>query len=810
MRIERIKSSNLTSLGDVDWTFLGGSVVLFSEDKSRQTILGDLLLDLFYDLLPPLALKDHNSQGLGEVWITEKSTHFHISRETSQQGNELEFLSTLKIEDETGQQVSLPETMTAGEYLFGVKLGAFRQGAIVEWPEGIESKNLFRLVRNLRQGGEEGLSLSKVRACMAGAQKRVKEQTESMILVKAEYDALRREWEEAHRQQEEERLLLIEIRNLKEKEIILAEKITIDDKLQERLALLAQNPDYRKLRHLQGELTQLEERYRGLELNLTLLTSESHVDWAVIEGLREECLEWAHLQDQVERLVTKVQMKEQPFNELRNLLQMSSYQGISIDDVQRMQRVEAERYAAQEKLDKISDSKSEIEKKRKIYKREIALLQNLTDMAEVMDDDEKKIAQRERRLAQWQNSKIGSYIDRILRDRFAGTGIGEKLSIRLRHYYQNYHVLNYIEFMSRLRQYRDQRQLVEGLKMGLERLQDKVNREENLRASVHSRTETLKKAFTAANADGFPAWLNGWEDHQQKKRQLALWGEELRLVLEEQQIEENKMATSAQQLREKLGNWEILATDRDEVFNAVLKVASQLRAKDMAEREVAELSQRYYDLLGDRDLEYLAKSLEPLADLERENRLSKEERLGELTTRQQERVEIRSQLATAEQRLHDRPKFLALSELEKKIEKVKRQWLAYEDLKRALEDVRALLETSWQEWQTKYGKVLNEEKQWIISRISSSPGKGSMVRNEAEVRKNYFAFRMAIAQLAIDGNIELPMLFSVGKINVRQSLWDDVAGYLRKLSLSRQVIFATSDAELFEKLATMGWQRIVI
>ena len=124
--------------------------------------------------------------------------------------------------------MSLPETMTLGEYLFLVTASDFSSGSVfVAWPESKENNNYLRRVRNLRQGGDEGLSLKKVRASIAGAQKRVKEQTESMMLVKAEYDALRHEWEEAHRQQEEERLLLIEIRNLQEKERILVEKISL-------------------------------------------------------------------------------------------------------------------------------------------------------------------------------------------------------------------------------------------------------------------------------------------------------------------------------------------------------------------------------------------------------------------------------------------------------------------------------------------------------------------------------------------------------------------------------------------------------
>ena len=179
-----------------------------------------------------------------------------------------------------------------------------------------------------------------------------------------------------------------------------------------------------------------------------------------------------------------------------------------------------------------------------------------------------------------------------------------------------------------------------------------------------------------------------------------------------------------------------------------------------------------------------------------------------MAARQKERVEIRRQLETAGQHLLNSPKFLALSDLEKKIETVKRQWTAYEDLQLALHDALALLETSWVEWQTKYGKVLNDEKQWIFSRISSSASQEKMGRNVAEVKKNYFAYRMASAQLALQDNTELPLLFSVGEMSEELSFWEEVTEYLRKLSLSRQVILCISDAKLFQKLAATGWQKL--
>ncbi|MHB8124977.1 MAG: AAA family ATPase [Desulfitobacteriaceae bacterium] len=810
MRIERIRSINLTGLGNVDWSFPAGPVLFFSEDRNQLRMLSNLLLEIFYDLKTPLVQKAQSRKGLVEVWMTGNKVSFHVSRQFIQKDEESERNSNLVIEDETGQIVSLPEKMTLGEYLFRVKLWAFRQGGIVEWPERKDKDNFFLRVRNMRQGGDEGLSLIKVRASMVGAHKKMEEQMENMVLVKAEDDALRREWQAAHRRQEEDRLFQIEIKNLQEKEKILDEKIISAAKIQERLALLRENPDYRELRQLQGELTWLEEQCQKSESNLTTLTRESQVDWTMIEGLREECMEWACLQEQVECLVAEANKRAQKIFEAQNFLQMSGYQGLPKDEDQHLRQVEVERYGAQEKLDKLTSIKNEIEKKQIILTEEIVRLQDFAVLAGVTDADEIKIVQREKHLEQWQSSKICGFLDRVLQKQFGRTRIGERLSFRLAQYYQNYHVSNYKEFASKLKEFRDQRQLVETLQKELERLQEKVRREEKLRRIVHTRNEIIKQAFTAAKVTDFSAWLNGWEDYQRKKHQLDIWLDEQKHELEQQQMEEKKLVECAEQLRAKLGNWGTSATDRDEVLAVVMKVARQLWVKDEAEREAAVFTQKFYALLGDRNMEQLAKSLEPLADLERETRLSDQERLEILIVWHKERVEIRRQLAAAELRLQHRQQFPALSVLEKKIETVKRRWMVYEDLQHALDDAQALLETSWKEWQTKYGKALEDEAQWIFSQISSSSPQEKIKKDEVEAKRNYFAYRMAIVQLALRNNTETPLFFSVGAMNEEQGFWEEVLGYLSKLSLSRQVVFSSTDFKLRQILVAAGWQSLVV
>jgi len=814
MRIERIRSTNLTGLGDVDLIFPVGPALLCFEDRSRQKKLGDLLLELFYNSKNPLAAKSQSCNGIVEVWMVGQNTRFHIQRQFVQRSNGLEQSPDLVIKDETGRQISFPETMTLGEFLFRVKQEAFRLGGVLEWPRSGENDTFFRRSRNMRQGGDEGFSLAKVRASLAGAQKRVEEQTESMALVKAEYDALRHEWEEAHRQQERERLLLIEIKNLQEKEKVLSERINQAEKMQERLTVLRQNTDYRELRQLQGELTRLEELCQELESNLTALTRESQVDWAMIESLREECLEWAGFQEQVNLIASDSQILAREIYETQNSLQTSGYQGMSENEVQALRRAEEERRAAQEELEPELENlvvlKSELEKIQIVRTNEITKLQALSGMAGVTEAAETRIARRERLLALWRNSQIGSFLDQTLREKLSVTSISDRLSLRLTKYYQNYNVSNFKEFTCQLEDFRVLRQQVERLQMELELLQEKVRWEEKLRKIVNSCNTMLKRAFRTAKVADFPAWLNGWEDHQQKKIQIDLWQDELRLKLEQQTREEKKMATSTERLREKLGIWENITSDRDEVLAEVMNIARQLRTKDEAEREAAVFSEKFNDMLGDRNIEQLAKILEPLADLERETRLSGEDSLAELTARQNERVETRQQLEVAEQSLLCTRKFPALSVLEKKIEAVKRQWIAFEVLHGALDGAQALLENSWQEWKTKYGKDLKLEKQWILSQMSTSSVKGTLGINGTERKKDYFANRMAIAQLAIRDNSEVPLLFSVGEENEGQSFWEEVLGYLRKLSLSRQVVFTTADAKLWQKLVADGWSRLLI
>lgn len=792
MRIERIRSDNLTGLGDVDWIFPDGPVLFFAQGKSRQSLLNSLLLEMLYNVKTVSPSEARNGQGLVEFWLAGESFRWHVSRQVCRQDGGGERTPQPLIRDETGQAVSLPERTVPGEYLFHAGVQAFRQGGLVEWPDSNKGNTIAMVARNLRQAGEEGLSAAKVRASFSGALKRVEEQ-EKRLQLQAEYASLRGEWEATHRRLEEERRVLIESKNLEEKAKILAGNLAAAEKMQERLALLAQNPDYRELRRLQGEMIRLEEERLALESSLPELRSEAQVDGAVLENLREECLEWARCQAEEERLAGEIQRREQRIKEAQNFLEESGYQGMTEDGAQRVRRTEEERLAAQAELDDLAGVQSEIDSLEGMLTEETIRLEGFADVARVTDREEIEIVRRETRLAQWQNSRTGTWVDRILEEQFDWKSIRRRLSDSLMQRYPNYRVANYKEFRRRLREFRDQKQKVERLARTRERLREKVGREEELRQVMHSRTEILREAFASAKAVDLQSWLKGWEIYRQKKEQLDNWLHELRFALDRQQSVAKELATCAAQLRGKLENWGTTATDREEALAAILRVAVKLRAKDEVEKEFVGLRERFQALLGERNMEHLAEGLEPLADLERETHLAEEERAARLAAWQQELAETRKQLARIRQRPRSGQGMSSLAILEQKMEDAKRRWLAMEGLCRALVDARALWETCWQEWQTNYGQTLEEEARKISSRTSAG---------------NYFAYRMALAQLALGENTEVPLLFSAGGMKEGQGFWEEVAEYLQKLSRARQVILSVSDAGLWQVLArTGGWQK---
>ena len=809
MIIKRIICVNLTGFGNVQWTFPEGPVILFM-DRSIQKKLNHLIVKLFYDLkMNPQSSEATGLEGTVEVWVVRDNMHYYIRKEFFKQEMGQEPSSTLEIKDQDGRILSLPDSMVLGEYLFSSKLDAFRQSGIIEWPESNDRDYFLERVRNLRQGGDEDFSLGSVRASLAGAQKKVRDQKESMEQVKAEYDSLRSEWEAAHRLLDEERLFQIEIKNLKEKNRIITEKIERSVKIQERLTLLERNPDYRELYHLQGVLSRLEEQLCGIVVNLKSLTSDSQVDLTLIDSLREECLEWAFLQKQVEKQVSEVASQLKIIEELQEFLQLSQYYGMAKGEDERLILTEEENVKAQDELKQINNAKEDYNQLQNRYLIERAQLQDLEIMAGVTEAEEIKLAQRENYLKKLRNSKIGAGVDRIFTKRLGQRSIFESLSTRLLHYYRNYQTDNYQEFVTKLQKYREQRVLIKKMYSEIELLQEKLRVEDKLQKIVSSRQEILNKAFSAVNVPDLPAWLQGWHDYQRKNYELTQQQEELHQKQVQLSITEQTLAACVEQLHDKLKSWGKTTTEREDVLAIVLKVAQQLRAREEVEKESSEFLQKFQELLGGRDFEKLVKALEPMEELEDEIRFSDEERQGKLSALHNEQAEINQLLKTAETSLKSIKRLPSIAILEKKIESVKQQWTAYQNLYDALNDVQTLWESCCQEWQDKHGIILNQEMQWIHNRISVSESKVTSRNDLLDAKRDYFSYRIALGQLALRNNTEeVPLFFLGGELHEEEvdSFWKSIIEFLHKLSISRQVIFCIATPTFPEKLLGKGWQ----
>lgn len=231
MKIERINGLHLKGLGNIKWTFPAGPVFLLFKEESQQKVLAELLWELFckqktLDTVHPLG-----SSSVFEMWVSRENHRFHIRQEYQLCDNDLLPTSDFIKDEITGENVSLADSMSLGEYIFGVNLQVVQQGVTIDWSEISDVNQLYQRIENICQSGDEKLSPQKVKASLIGAQNKVLEQKGKIALVKAEYDELRKDWENSHRQQEEERLLLIELKEFEENDAIIAEKITAAHKI---------------------------------------------------------------------------------------------------------------------------------------------------------------------------------------------------------------------------------------------------------------------------------------------------------------------------------------------------------------------------------------------------------------------------------------------------------------------------------------------------------------------------------------------------------------------------------------------------
>lgn len=568
--------------------------------------------------------------------------------------------------------------------------------ATVHSPEGQRHWELVQKigVTALGQGvnGERQRTSDLARNSLARAKKRVYEQAESMEQLKADYNALRREWETAYRSQEELRLLQIEIKNLNVKENHVAEKIASIIKIQERLSLLHQNPDYRELRRIQGELPRLEELSRKTKAELSAYTRNTQVDWNMIEGLREEYLDWVLLQEEINNLVEDIQQCTQTIYKMENDLQLSGYQELPENEDYRLLQLYDEWNAAQNELEKLTPLLDEIINTEELLNQETA---NIKDMgiARLTPADERRISQTVQFKKKWLNYRISGFIDRSLKNQLDWSSIEDKLASRLARYFQKYQVADYEELQRQQQTFQKQQQIVRSLQSKLVGLRKEFERKRDIRRIAHSHNLALQTALSKVYASDFTEWLNGWENYHRTKDQLAEMHDELQKKTEQQHDKKEKLIKYVNQLREKVKNWASPASNIDEVLNGVILASSKLRAKEEAEKEFITLKQDYSAQLGKRDMNELVKALEPLADLEREECLSDEERQTELLACHQELARIKLQLSNSAETI-ERSQFTlgGIQDLEKKINTVKLQWQTYDELQRALDTTQELLD----------------------------------------------------------------------------------------------------------------------
>jgi exonuclease SbcC len=754
MRIDKIGFQGHPLLGNAEWFFPGDFAVLYLEDPGLGKALCQLLQEYYDDRVSLAPADKQKSQGLAEILLS-------------------------------GEQTGLDMTFEA-----------IRQSGFMVWPDA-NKHELYRRVSNLQQVGNEELSLARVRDALARAKERVEEQADGMAQVKAEYDALRRDWEEANHRQEEQRFLQIKIKNLQAEQHLLTEKIAEMEKVQQRLSILRENSDYRELRRLQGELARLEELRRDTGIRFTAVVQDKQVDWDMIEGLREECYAWALIQKEAEQGEALITRQTRAIHALQDSLTSSGYRQMPENEEQYLRSAEEELRAAQKELEGfagLADTAKELERS---LLEEKAKLKKYVLIAGVTDKDRRSLDRSYIRLKKWQDSVLGRMIDRRVIRRFGTVSIEDRLASRLTKLLQKYQAPDYQEFMQQIEAYQNQKQAVNQLQTDYNVVRKEAAREEELLRIILSRGQQLQQAFKMVNAADFSSWKNGWDEYRQKTIQIAGMLEALKVQTGQQKETEQKLQEYASQLREKLQNRISSDADIDEVLEAVLLIARELRIKEETEKEYDMLKKQYDITLNKRNLDHLSRTLEPLAELEREECLPEKERLAGLAASRQALSEKNNQLLKARKDLQDSQAVKMDPALEKKLGNVKQQWQAYQELQHTLDDTTELLEASLQKWQAENGILLKIKAQRFLSRTFSLTLSDKKEIMMAKAYPYYFAYRLALAEAALEeSSTEIPLFFLSGIMNGTEEFWKKALACLQELSRFRQVIFCTADAGL--------------
>ncbi len=754
MRIDKIGLQGHPLLGDTEWSLPGDFTVLYLEEPELAKALYQLLQEYYDDRVSAVPSDKRKRQGLAEILLSGEQTGLNMTFE------------------------------------------AIRQGGFIGWPD-TNKHGLYRRVSNLQQVGNEELSLERVHDALARAKERVEEQADGMAQVKAEYDALRRDWEEASHRQEEQRFLQIEIKNLQAEQHLMTEKIAEMEKIQQRLVILRENLDYRELRRLQGELASLEELRRDTGIRLAAVVQDKQVDWNMIEGLREECYAWALIQKEAEQGEALITQQTQAINELQDSLRSSGYRQLPENEEQHLRSAEEELRAAQKELESFAGLADTVKELEGSLYEEKAKLKKYALIAGMTDKDQRSLARSYTRLKKWQDSVLGRMIDRRVIRRSGAVSIEDRLASRLTKLLQKYQAADYQEFIRQIEAYQNQRQATDRIQTDYNLIRKRVKREKELHRIILSRSQRLQKAFEIVKASDFPSWKSGWDEYRQKNSHSAEMLQTRQAQTGQQQETEQKLQEYASQLREKLQNRISSDADIDEVLEAVLLIARELRIKEETEKEYDLLKKQYDIALNKRNLDQLSRTLEPLAELEREACLPEKERLAALAASRQALSEKNSRLQKIRKDLQDSQAVKIDHDLEKKLGSVKQQWQTYQELQHTLDDTAELLEASLQKWQAENGIVLKIKAQRFLRRAFSLNLSDKKEMMMAEAYSYYFAYRLALAEAALeDSSTEIPLFFLAGSMNGTERFWKKALAYLQELSHLRQVIFCTADARL--------------
>jgi len=761
-------------------------------EQSSDKILSEFF---FSPALAPTA-NELKAKTAFTIQLSKENSIYRLSREVVYRDTQPKWLSEPRLEDQEGNPVLLPEKITPSEYLLETDPGNFRPDGLMLWRE---EKNIsyYRRLSNLRQTGSENLSPSKVRASLVGAMAKIMEQAGDIAALKAEYDSLKQDWEKLNQRLEQERLLQIEQKNKEISRNILIEKISALEKIEQRLNVLQKNPDYRQLREMQAELARLEEVCRKADSALAA-TQYSQADWAMVENLREECAQWARLENQSELLKKEISRLTHDAEKLCNSLSLSGYASLADNVEEKARQAEEALAAARTELLTFSALRQQILDTEADLAKAKEALQKFALFARADETEESRFIQAVQRLDKWQNSKIGVFLDRGLKSRLGLNTVKEKLAARVSAYCQKFGVRDYAEFMRLREEFLARQKVAEDLELSLSRLRKEARREQELQRIIKSHSDMLKGLYSRVGVACFSDWLDGWQEYRKNKNRLAQIEETLQQKTESAQEKAQQLAACAAQLREKLQDSLTADADLEQALEAVTQIARQLRIKDEAEKSLAELSQVYEKKLDKRDMQALASVLEPLADLEREALIPREERLANLEASRQELAAINQALAkpSPERKIHSQ-----MARLEKQMETLKQQWQSYNNLKLALADTMQLLDISLEDWQVNFKPELEDSAGQILNRLFSLQLTDKKECLLAEAKRYYFAYRLALSQLAVTGSPQIPLLFVYSQRNALPDFRQKIKTRLQELLREKKIILGENlgDGVLFKE-----------